>query len=180
MNLNLNFLPKKNRKEIVKISHLGWTLNLLRSAIVVLIIFDAFLILIWQAVNEQSQVLAKQTGNSANNSAFYGGQIIEINKKIDAVSKAGESFGALTPKFHELMTQLPTDIKLKNLSMGTDEPVSLALSGTAKTRDALIAYAESLKSISWVENVRLPKSLLLQKDNIDFNLELTLKASSDK
>jgi hypothetical protein len=178
MNLNLNFLPQKNRRDIITMSWLGLALNVLRSTIFAFIIFDAFLTLLWLAIDEQNAVLTRQSNESVGNSAFYGQEIEYINKKISAMSQAGGDFGVLTPRFYEVIDNLPSDIKLKSLNVGLDQSTSMTLSGTAKTRDALIAYAEDLKEISWVETVVLPKSLLLQKENIDFNLDIALKPIS--
>jgi hypothetical protein len=175
MNLNLNFLPQKNHRDIKIVSWLGLTLNILRSAAFALVIFDAFLFLLWFALSEQNGVLTRQSNESIGNSAVYGQEIEYINKKIGILSQAGSNFGALTPRFYEIMNNLPADIKLKNISIGLDDTTSMIFAGTAKTRDALIAYAEELRKISWVSSVALPTSLLLQKDNIDFSLDIALK-----
>lgn len=175
MNLNLNFLPQKNHRDIKIVSWLGLILNILRSAAFALIIFDAFLVLLWLALNEQNDVLTRQSNESIGNSAVYGQEIEYINKKISVLSQAGSNFGALTPRFYGIMDNLPADIKLKNISIGIDDSTSMIFAGTAKTRDALIAYAEELRKISWVASVDLPTSLLLQKDNIDFSLNIVLK-----
>jgi len=178
MNLNLNFLPQKNRRDIITVSWLGLALNVIRSTVFALIIFDAFLVLLWYAIDEQNAVLTRQSNESVGNSAFYGQEIAYINKKISALSQAGSSFGMLTPRFYTIIDNLPADIKLRNLNVGLDQSASMMLAGTAKTRDSMIAYAEELQKISWIESVVLPKSLLLQKENIDFNLEITLKPIS--
>jgi hypothetical protein len=180
MNLNLNFLPKDSRKRITAIARMGWCVNVLRCSTIALVLFNAFLFLTYFLLMEQNGILTKRSDELTQNYSFYGNKVNDINKKVEAIGQAGRNYALLTPRFWNLIEILPPDIQLKNISLNLDQTGTMTISGLAKTREALIAYDQILKSIPWITKTILPTAQLLQKTDVNFVIELMTTPPSDK
>lgn len=172
--LSLNLLPDKQRQYLRLFLWLTWLKNVLTYAFFVLVVLVAFLLLVYNVLVEESQNLAERTAAVNRSYSTYSAQIAEINKKIQGLIFSGEKYRLLSPRFFEMMNGVPADIKLRSLEMDIAGD-TLALFGTAQTRTGLLNYEQVLKDLSWVEKVDLPKSQLLQKENIGFQITLTIK-----
>ncbi|MDD2758486.1 MAG: hypothetical protein PHD72_03910 [Patescibacteria group bacterium] len=172
--LNLNLLPEKQRQYLRLFLLLTWLKNVLTYAFFVLVILVVFLTLVYNVLVEESQNLAERTAAVNKNYNTYNVEITEINKKIQSLISSGEKYRLLSPRFFEMMNGVPADIKLRSLEMDIAGN-TLSLFGTAQTRTGLLNYEQALKNLSWVEKVDLPKSQLLQKENINWQITLTVK-----
>jgi len=180
MTLNLNFLPADGRKRVASMVRMAWCANVLRCGAVALVLFNFFLFLTYFVLKEQNDILTKRSDELTQNYSFYGKKVDDINKKVDAISQAGKNYALLTPRFWDLLEVLPADIQLKNISMNLGQTGALTISGSAKTREALIAYEKILETIPWVTKTILPTAQLLQKTDVNFVIELMTTPLSDK
>jgi Fimbrial assembly protein (PilN) len=173
MVLNLNFLPKEKFNDIKTMMSLGWINNVLRCGAVLLVIFAAFLTLIYFVLTEQADMLARRSHEISQSYTYYNQEVGVINKNIDMVSTAGRDFGLLTPRFWAIADSLPGDIQLKSIALTIENANTMAISGVAKSRDALIYYEKELQKLPWVTKTVLPTSQLLQKTDINFVIEIS-------
>ncbi len=178
MMLNLNFLPENFRKGLKLTAWIAWFKNIMRSALIVLLAFNVFLLLIYVVLSEQASLLVKRSEELSQSYSFYNQEVEGINEKINTVNQAGSNFGLLTPRFWTIISTVPGNIQLKNLGLSLEQSNRLTLSGVAESREALLEYEQTLKKINWVEDTLLPTSQLLQKENINFSIELKTKTPS--
>lgn len=174
MILNLNLLPKNKKKELVLLTRINLVRNFFTNSFYLLLVFLCFLTIFHYNLNQQLDNLNQS--KSLVNSSFeeYNKEIRNLNKNISTINVAGQNYQELTPKFLSLLETVPTNIKLSSLSLGLDKK-ALFLPGIAQDRDALLAYEEILKGIPWIKSVDIPKSQLLQKENISFSIGLELQ-----
>lgn len=175
MMLNLNFLPQKLYRNLKLYALLAWVKSVLRSSIIILFAFDTFLLLIYFVLSEQTAMLEKRADELNQSYTYYNQRVEMINRHIAAVNQAGSNYGLLTPRFWSIISTLPGNIQLKNLNLSLEQNNRVVLNGIAESREALLQYEQILGKISWVEKVYLPTSQLLQKDNINFSIEISAK-----
>lgn len=66
---------------------------------------------------------------------------------------------------------VPDTVRVSTLSF--DGPArETTVSGVAETRDALLGFADALRTLAWVEKVDIPISQLTQQTNISFTLRI--------
>ena len=123
-----------------------------------------------QTVND----LAAHSFSVNRDFTHYNQEIKQINTTFKQVALAAQEYVPLTPKILDIAQTLPPDIKLNTLTIDRTTN-TLILSGTAKTRTALLSYDEQLATISWISSVSAPRSQLLQKENINFEIRASLK-----
>lgn len=172
MVLNLNFLPKEKFNDIKTIKAIAWVNNFLRCSAVIQVAFVAFLTLMYFVLVEQSNMLTRRSQEISQSFTYYNQEVGAINKNIDMVSSAGRNFGLLTPRFWAITGSLPTDIQLKSIALSIESAGNMAISGVAKSRDALLNYEKELQKLPWVTKTILPTSQLLQKTDINFTIEI--------
>lgn len=174
MSLNLNLLPVTKKKELRLIMRLNILKTIFIYGAMVLVLLLLFLPLINLLLTEQ---LNNLTGNSSligSGHGNYNRRVLDINTKIKNLNLAGDKFSLLTPRLLEIIKTTPPDIQLKHIGLNLNGQ-ELTLPGTALTREALLNYEQVLKKITWVENTDLPKSQLLQKQNVSFQIKLKIK-----
>lgn len=173
MILNLNLLPKNKKKELIILTRINLVKNFLNNSFYLLLIFLCFLTIFYYNLNQQLNNLNQSKSLVDNSFVEYNKEIRQLNQSIKNINVAGQNYQELTPKFLDLLQTVPSNIKISSFSLSLDKK-ALFLPGVAKDRDALLSYETLLKNISWIKNVDIPKSQLLQKENISFNIGLEL------
>lgn len=105
-----------------------------------------------EETNKKLEMLAPAEGGAANNVRSLFVDVISL--KNDAIS--------LTGFFYEAANEVP----------------QLTLSGTARTRDALARFAESLRSSDQFHNADLPIGDLVEKEDINFSVTMDIASST--
>ncbi|HNU96273.1 MAG TPA: hypothetical protein PKH95_02605 [Candidatus Magasanikbacteria bacterium] len=173
MILNLNLLPKIKKRELIILTRINLIKNFFIHSFYLLTVFFVFLTIFYYNLSQQLDNLNKSRSLVNNSFTEYNREISDLNKSIQNINLAGQNFQQLTPKLLEIIKTAPENIKISSISLTLDKK-ALFLPGIAKDRDALLAYEEILQKISWIKNVDIPKSQLLQKENISFNIGLEL------
>ena len=174
MILNLNLLPHNKKKELKILTRINLIKNFFVHSFSLLFIFLCFLLIFYYNLNQQLNNLNKSRLLISSNFAEYNKEIEDLNKNIGNINLAGERYHELVPKLLEFIQTVPEDIKITSLSLGLDKK-ALFLPGIAKSRDALLSFGEALKKIPWIKSVEIPKTQLLQKENISFNIGVELR-----
>lgn len=177
MRIKLNFLHGEDKKAVSSIARMAWMRNILRCLFLILCLFDTALVLLFLLLSDQANTLAQQTRAANQRYSYYNTEVSRINNEISQLSEAGQNYGVLTPRFWSLINAVPPNIQLSlvNLDLAAN---SINIPGIAKDRDALLAFENILADLPWVEKTYLPKSQLLQKEQINFQIQITVKPPS--
>jgi hypothetical protein len=171
----LNLLPEEKKREIERNVHgrfLLWQLFLsfFLEGFFVMILVGMFLIL-------NFQVKSVETADAKNPERVdeAGGALRQYEDKFKGTNEAIEVIGRFdathlhfTQVFRLLGTLAPEGIVLRDLST-TDKTVSLT--GTARTREDIITFADRLKANACVSRANVPLSNLFSEENIDFQID---------
>ena len=179
MNINLNLLP------VIKKNRLDYIINflLIRDILELIIIVGSILAttLIWSWFFMEKDFANLVANATAVNHEYYAynQDVKNVNNMIRDINLANQNFLPLAPKLKELINSLPNDIKINFLQIDR-QTQTLAITGTALTRSALLHYQGILNEIPWITTVETPASQLFQKDNINFEFKTKLKNLSLK
>jgi len=177
MTLNLNLLPDSVKKSIRLLVKLHFVRVFLLYLSGVLFLLLAFLFSVNYVLEEQLNSLVNNPIYTKVGYGEYNKEVADTNKKIKDIVTAGEHYGLLTPRFFQLADSVPPDIQLRQITLGWNS-TEITLPGTAKTRQGLLDYEKKLQGLPWVEKTDLPTSQLLQKENISFQMKLTIKPTT--
>lgn len=67
---------------------------------------------------------------------------------------------------------VPEGVNIENL---TTKNYQVMISGLAKTRDGLLAFKEGLEKSECIKDVNVPLSNMVQRENVDFQLDFSIK-----
>lgn len=174
MPIHLNFLKTEDRQSVRTVAVLAWFRNVMRCLLITLIVFDGFLGLIFFLFHDQVKIINQLASDSGQRYAYYNEEIRKINDHVAQLNLAGKNFGLLTSRFWLIVDSVPQDIKISGIILDINDS-TMNIPGVAKTRDALIAYEKRLAALPWVEKTNLPKSQLIQKEDVVFQIQLTIK-----
>jgi len=178
MKIKLNLIPPAKREEIEKAKKFR---TILRWELELVSIFALFLAMLF-SVNYILQINL----NMAENNAGLNGQDVEkikqisdfdsqiktINVKMSEILKMQSGQLYWTNFFEKLNGSVPSEITVK--SIATDN-YKATVSGNARDRDVLITFKENLEKSGCFDDVNLPLSNLVARENVDFSIVLTIK-----
>ena len=98
----------------------------------------------------------------------------EANEQADTIGRISASHLYFTQVFLLLDQVLPSGIVIERVAT---KEYAVALSGQAARRDDLLSLDERLKSEECIENVNVPISNLFSQEDIDFQVDFTVKES---
>lgn len=174
MFLRLNLLSPKKKTRFMHLAKFLFVKEILEYIIFTCVLLAIFHLLGWLVLTQSLNDLAQSAILINRSSPAINEQIRTVNRTAKQVLVAAEGFELLTPRLVELFEALPPTIKLSRVIMNRADS-TLTLNGTAKTRDDLLAFQESLRKISWLEPATAPQSQLFQKDNVSFEINAKIK-----
>ncbi|TAN34166.1 hypothetical protein EPN28_00285 [Patescibacteria group bacterium] len=174
MIIDLNLLPPPKKNRLRYIVRFIFTKDILEITLFVCAVIALSLIWSWVVLQESFTQLALSAAAVDREFASYNQETKKLNKTIKGLTMASKGYTPALPKIMELINSLPGDIKLNYLRLDR-KSAALNLSGTAKSRAALLNYQKILSSVPWVERIDIPVSQLFQKENINFEIKAGLK-----
>lgn len=131
------------------------------------------------ASNDQLSALEKKYGDSAQEKDL-GAQIREVNTKI-LLLLSGDTTDKLTPSqaVAKIISLKSSDIKISSLSYETTaNQERIVLTGTARDRDSLANFVDTLKKDPTFTSVTMPISSYVKSENIDFSIVVERKSKT--
>ena len=141
---------------------------LLVTFVLSFVLFAAKVVLLTKLLEAEAQVALVDSSRSGTNKS-----ISDINKKLDYIKTAQESFIPWsTPAWHFFQI-IPEGIVINNTSINTSE-TTIRLDGVADTRDDLLKFKTELEKTSFIKSLYLPLNSLLQKVDIKFTMTINM------
>ena len=96
-----------------------------------------------------------------------------VNTILKQVYTIQDSYILWTPLLEQVIAGIPEDVHLTELTMRPGEK-GVILRGTADTRQALLTLQEKLLAMTFLRDVEIPLSDLVQKDHVTFSISAAL------
>lgn len=171
--ITLNIIPDELKNEIRLNEHYLFYKKIMGSLLLMTILFSialfsAKIILAAQQsdTDQQNTIVTKNTEN-------YSKQINEINIQIKEIKNIQKNDVNWTDFFLRLGDFVGNEIKITRLYANKSDNM-LKINGLAKTRDDLLALKSALEKSGYFSNINLPISSLLERDNINFEINTTI------
>jgi Tfp pilus assembly protein PilN len=176
----LNLLPEEKKESIERRLLSRFLLWQLFLVFVLQVFYLTVLVCTYLVLDYQSRGLEVLEKNTAMTSVSEVDRLENYEKKFDDINRRIEVIGAIDrshvyfSKVFTLMDPLlPDGITVTNL---TTKEYTVSLFGRAKTREQLLQLDENLKNGGQCfEKVVIPLENLFSQENIDFQVDFTLK-----
>ncbi|HPX94066.1 MAG TPA: PilN domain-containing protein [Candidatus Moranbacteria bacterium] len=177
MKIYLDLLPEQRKQELKrkkiyrKILH-EEILFSLPVIVFVIILANVYYVLAIQRNMHATAYLTEQAQDKYKQLEEYETKFKEINTVSRALVNIQSGHLYWTNLLNELSAITPDGVYIIDLST---KNYSVFLMGKAKTRDILIDFKNQLEKSECFEKVDVPLSNLVVKENVDFQIDLTLK-----
>lgn len=115
---------------------------------------------------------AEQSRGGYKNLKEYEDKFREINMKTSSIAKFQERHLYWSALFYNLSNLIPEGVFINGLST---KDYQVSLTGKAKTRENLLSFQEKIKASDCFSEVNVPLSNLVNRENVDFQIDFKLK-----
>jgi Tfp pilus assembly protein PilN len=170
----INLLSVEKKKQLDQLVRFIFFKELVEIILLVSALLSIILLLSQSMLQREFNDLSQSATLVSREFSHYNQEIRKINSIIKKFNDASKNYSPLSPKILEFINKTPNDIKINFLNI--DQTVgTIIISGTAKTRDSLLSYQDSLKKYTWISGVQTPISQLFQKENVNFQINAQIK-----
>ena len=176
MKIYLDLLPDYRKQEIKRKNFfhaiLGEEMLFLVPVILfILILLNVYYVLVLQKNSSISENSSQQSQGKYQQLGIYQEKFKKINDLDQVLDKIQLGHLYWINLFQKLNEATPNSIQISNLST---KNYTVFLVGKAKTRDDLLNFKNKLGESTCFQNINVPLSNLVVKDNVDFQIDLTL------
>lgn len=176
MKIYLDLLPQEKKN---KIKHDKIFSRILREELLfivpllvfIVLLFNVYYILNYQYNSLSAEGTAGKSLDKYQELSTYENKFKEINESVTVLNKLYANHLHWTNVLVELGNVTPDGIYLEDLST---KNYQIFLLGKARTRENLLAFKANLEQSSCFKDINIPLSNLVVKDDIDFQMDLTV------
>jgi Tfp pilus assembly protein PilN len=177
MQIGINLLPLSKKKEIQLAEQfrvvLVWEAVIFSVAVIFFgFVFGVDYLLSCNLKLASDNKIDKSSGAQYETIKYYEHKFSEINSKISKVSSIASDQIYWLSLFSKLESAIPDKVDISGI---TTNNFSLYFTGKAETRDDLLSLKDNLEKESCFENINLPLSNLVSKENVIFQIDLEIK-----
>lgn len=177
MKIYLDLLPGDRKEEIEK-NRIFW--KIFRQEILFFMPIAFFIaILITTNITLKIQLDSLEKTGSLEQSQekyqelkSYEEKFRQINSQVTSLSNFQKGHLHWFNAISEVSNTVPDGIYISGLAT---KDFKISLSGKAKTRDNLLSFQDKLKANKCFENLNVPLSNLVNKDNVDFQIDFDVQ-----
>ena len=177
----LNFLPQKNKNQIVFEYLLRVSVFLLVFILVSSVVLISLFVPSFFYAKYNNDAIAEQLKVSEQNISNTGGDPIALIKNVNDLSSILSSLDLVAPiSYGEIINKIVSiknkDIKILSINIAEDDTgtKTISINGTSNTRDSLIAFEDVLVSDGSFNNINFPVSDFIQSSNSQFSATLNI------
>lgn len=170
----LNLLSPDKYQHLKKMVSFQFIKNLLELILIIICLGGIVLLGGQWVLQDYFNQIAEQIISVSNRYAGTNQDIKKINSILSRVEKIQKEYQNLTLPLSELTKKIPRNIILTSLNFD-DKNKKIILTGTAITRDDLLALKDQLNTLAWIKPMQIPPAQLTEKNNIQFSLTLEKK-----
>lgn len=171
--LTLNLVSEEQKKEI-KLRHIYGFIKKINLVLIIITITIAIILLVAKIILQlKFNEIVEQTTLVTKNNQGYNSKVREINNKLNFVAKTQNDFIPWSNLIKSVADLTPADINLYYLKLNSDEQM-IKIKGKAKLRQSLLDFKTKLEATSNFKNIDFPLKNILEKENIDFEINAKL------
>lgn len=172
----MNFLLEENKKAIQReyfrrlaiVSGLSLFFIILIGIVIILLLF---LVLRSQQAGVERQLVVSEQKLSQSEAGDIVPVIKDLNDKIKILKANLTGINEKSVLIKNIINKKPVEIKINEIFFDENK---ILIKGLSETRNALIAFIDSLKTEKSFEKVDSPLANFLSEKNIEFSIEIEL------
>ncbi|MCK5211677.1 hypothetical protein KAJ89_03175 [Candidatus Parcubacteria bacterium] len=172
--INLNIISQELKKEInTKTIYLSYK-NLLAIIFITLTFYTSAYLGCLLILQIHFVETVKDTSLITRGSENYSAQVRQLNSalaNIESIQSEYTNWSYLFEFLHQLSNK---NININNINVNKKN-AEISLSGIATTRDSLLQLKEKLEESNYFTKINLPIKNLLEKENINFEINSSFK-----
>jgi len=177
--ITLNLISQDLKKKI-KLNHIHIFLKKIDFILLISVILISITFLTTKLLLERRFVrVVEETTLINRSSQTYNNKVREINKKISIVSQVQNNFIYWSNLFKEIDKDLENNITLSYINADSTSG-TIKIKGQAKTRDGLLAFRDALTNSKFFKDIVFPMSNILEKENIEFEINAKISLTELK
>lgn len=176
LTLNLVSLEQKKEIKIRRIYSLVKNLNLI---LIVVTITIAIILLVAKMIlqSKSNDIISQITLNIGGSTSIYNKKVKEINNKIHFIEKIQNEFIPWSNLFKSLADITPADISFNYIKINSQDR-TIKIKGRADYRSSLLNFKDKMSATSYFEDIEFPIKNILEKENVDFEINAKLNLSN--
>lgn len=176
MEIKLNLLPPYREEEIKKNKHFRLIVRLELIMFLFVLISFVFLFGLSYILDLNLEIVSRETEFSQDKKQLddikkYDEKFSQTNLELEKISKIKKDQLYWSNLFYKINQLIPQGVSMQDIST---KDYSVFLIGKAEKREDLVAFKENLEKDNCFSLVNLPLSGLVSKNNIDFQIDLSI------
>jgi Tfp pilus assembly protein PilN len=176
MKIYLDLLPKQKKEEIKRKKLFRKILGeealfLLPVVVFIFILLNIYYVLTVERDTNMAVRSTQQSQGKYQQLSTYEARFKEVNAVDKALGQIQSGHLRWSDFFQQLSGITPDNVYITNLST---RDYAVFIAGKAKTRDDLLNFKSQLEAASCFQNVDVPLSNLVVKNDVDFQIDLVV------
>ncbi len=177
MEIKINLIPPYRKEEITKAKRFSLVIRMGLAILSVFILFFSFLFGLYETLEINLSAVSNYQKPSLESSKYekirkFDEEFEKINSRTDQVMMISNDQLYWSDLFVLLSKSTIPGIEVTDLATNN---YGVSLAGKADDRDDLIAFKDKLVAEDCFDNVNLPLSNLVSKENIAFQMDFNIK-----
>ncbi|MFA6512096.1 MAG: hypothetical protein WCV86_03175 [Patescibacteria group bacterium] len=180
--ITLNLISKEKRSWLAEIRRFAYAKVIASIGIAVIILASGYLFAIQAILNDRlsvvrDEITVVEAQLPKRGDSTLDDSIRALNAQTQHLADLYNKNISYSVLMNEIGQSVTPGIVLEKISLNTLTS-SLVLTGTAKTRDNLLAFQDALTALPYIDEMNTPLSTFTQRENIpfDYNISLNLEA----
>ena len=174
--IKLNLIPSAKKEEIKKAYYFRLVLKWGLEILMIFVVFVAMLVsinyIIKITLNSNTESVIAENNEQYREMRKYDQEIKNINSQINETEKIQKGQVHWFKFLEKINSQFSDKVEIKKIITSN---YSVLLSGSANNRDDLIQFRENLEKESCFSEINLPLSNLVERENVEFQIDFKIK-----
>lgn len=172
MTITLNLIPPQQKKKLKLFQVYIYLKNIIFITLIGAILIAIILSLAKIILQNNFNKTINQTYLTVGINKFYNFEIKEFNQELKQVAEIQKQYIPYLNFILSFTDLVPQEVTFQKLNLN-DKSI-LQIKGLADTRDDLLNFKNNLEKSNLFDNFTIPLENLLEKENVEFELNLKL------
>lgn len=177
MKIYLNLLPEERKKQIHRAKRFKLLIGQEILFLLPLMIFGVMLVFVLFLLDMQLDIIVLNNAKQSEQGAYreldeYEKTIKEFNGEVAAIKDISDKHLQWSGYLSTVAALIPEGVSISDMST---KEYQVFLVGEAKSRESMMKFKEALEGSACFESVNVPLSNLVAKEDIEFQVDVTLK-----
>lgn len=173
--INLNIISPEQKKEIKLNAIYDSIRAILVILLLILVFYSAAFIIIKKVMESYYEDTLYESSLTNKSTEDYNSTSRVINEKINEIAEIQKDYFKFTDFINFISKNIDDSIQINKLMINRDTN-QILISGFAPNRDSLLALKEMIESLDNFSEFNLPMKTLLEKENINFEINTKIES----